>query len=187
MITIQRVTHDSELRAIQALQCANLRKNVSETEAAENGFLMAEYSLEFLRQMHECHPAILALDGTQLAGYALVASRQVRDGHPLLDDLCTQIDGVIYQGRKLADAKYVVVGQLCVAKAHRGKGLVQRMYQHFRESLQPEYAYCITDIAQDNPRSLRAHLKTGFQVIHSIEFDGLVWNVVLWDWTDSQR
>jgi hypothetical protein len=62
MITIQRVTKDSELEAIRALQSANLRKNLSPIEASEQGFLIAEYSLEFLRQMHECHPSIIAID-----------------------------------------------------------------------------------------------------------------------------
>lgn len=183
MITIQRVTKDSELGAIRALQSANLRKNLSPIEASEQGFLIAEYSLDFLRQMHECHPSIIAIDGDQLAGYALVTSRRLRSGHPLLDDLCRQIDGLTYRQRKLGDTNYVVVGQLCVAKEHRGKGLVPRLYQQFRESLHAKYEYCVTDIAQANPRSLQAHFKTGFQVIHSIQFEGLKWNVVLWDWT----
>ncbi len=42
MIEIKCVTKDSELEAIQALQRANLRKNLSETEATEEGFLIAE-------------------------------------------------------------------------------------------------------------------------------------------------
>lgn len=187
MITVQRVTQEAQLGAIQALQSANLRRQMSDAEASEQGFLIAEYSLDFLRQMHACHPSIIALDGDQLAGYALVASRKVRSGHPLLEDLCRQIDDLSFRHRKLGDANYVVVGQLCVAKQYRGKGLVQRMYQHFRESLQPHYEYCITDIARANPRSLNAHLKTGFQVIHSIQFEGLEWNVVLWDWSEAQR
>jgi hypothetical protein len=29
---------------------------------------------------------------------------------------------------------------------------------------------------------LKAHIKTGFQVIHSIGYGGLEWDVVLWDW-----
>ena len=73
--------------------------------------------------------------------------------------------------------------QVWVAKEYRGIGLVGRLYGHFRESLQTHYRYTVTDIAKPNQRSLQAHLKTGFQVIHSINFEGLEWNVVLWDWT----
>ena len=67
----------------------------------------------------------------------------------------------------------MVVGQLCVAKNYRGLGLVQQMYQHFKKSLSGEYDYCITDVAENNPRSLKVHLKTGFQVINTIR----VWQV----------
>ncbi len=46
-----------------------------------------------------------------------------------------------------------------------------------------DYRYAITDVAKANRRSLQAHRKIGFQSIHSINFDGLEWEVVLWDWT----
>ena len=81
------------------------------------------------------------------------------------------------------EAAYFFVGQLCVAKEYRGLGLVDRLYGHFREYLQDRYRHAVTDIAKANHRSLKAHLKVGFQVIHSIEFEGLEWNIVLWDWT----
>lgn len=183
MIEIKCVTKDSELEAIQALQRANLRKNLSETEATKEGFLIAEYSLDFLRRMQKSHSSVIAADGDQLAGYALVTARNVRDGHPLLDDLCTQIDQLTYKNRPLKDSNYVLVGQLCVEKCHRGKGLVQQMYGLFRESLLRDYEYAITDVTRANRRSLQAHLKTGFEVIHTIRFEGLEWDVILWDWT----
>jgi len=183
MIQIKCVTKDSELEAIQALQRANLRRHLSEPEAANEGFLIAEYSLDFLRRMHENHPSVIAVDGDQLAGYALVTTKAARDGHPLLNDLCNQIDQLTYNNRPLKGASYVLVGQLCVEKCHRGKGLVQQMYGLFRESLQRDYDYGITDVARANQRSLQAHLKTGFRVIHTIQFEGLEWDVILWDWT----
>jgi hypothetical protein len=59
------------------------------------------------------------------------------------------------------------------------------MYEHFRDSLQEHHCFAITDVARANHRSLRAHLKTGFQVIHAINFEGLEWDVILWDWTKA--
>jgi hypothetical protein len=37
----------------------------------------------------------------------------------------------------------------------------------------------VTDIARANHRSLKAHQKVGFEVIHAIEYEGLTWDVVL--------
>jgi L-amino acid N-acyltransferase YncA len=61
-------------------------------------------------------------------------------------------------------------------------GLVQQLYRHFREVLSGEFDYCLTDIAQENARSLKAHLKTGFQVLDTLNYGGMIWDIVLWDW-----
>jgi L-amino acid N-acyltransferase YncA len=37
-------------------------------------------------------------------------------------------------------------------------------------------------VAKDNPRSLKAHQKKGFQVIDSLSYGGIGWDIVLWDW-----
>jgi L-amino acid N-acyltransferase YncA len=75
-----------------------------------------------------------------------------------------------------------VVGQLCVAKEYRGQDLVQKLYGYFKECLSKEFTYLVTDIAKANARSLKAHKKSGFQVINKLMYDGLEWNIVLWDW-----
>ncbi len=75
-----------------------------------------------------------------------------------------------------------VVGQLCVAKEYRGQDLVQKLYGHFRDCLSKEFTYLVTDIAQANTRSLKAHQKRGFQVINELMYGGFKWDIVLWDW-----
>lgn len=182
MITIKRVTAAAELQGILQLQRENLKKNVSAGEADSEGFVTAEYTLAFLEAMHQAGPSVIAKDGERVIGYALVAVKSVGKDHDLLADLFDTIDQKIYKGIPLKDARYVVVGQLCVAKGYRGMGLAQQLYRHFREALSGEFDYCLTDIAQANPRSLKAHLKTGFQVLDILTYGGVVWDIVLWDW-----
>jgi len=183
MITTKLASQESELQGIQRLQSNNLRKHLSDAEAADQGFLIAEYSVDYLREMNRHRPSVIAVDGDQVVGYVLAATQEIREGHPLLADLFRQIDQLRYDNQPLRDAEYVVVGQVCVDKDYRGLGLVPQMYRLFRESLQNSYRYAVTDIAKTNPRSLQAHGKIGFQVIHSINFEGLEWDIVLWDWT----
>jgi len=64
-------------------------------------------------------------------------------------------------------------------------GLVQQMYQHFKNNLSNEFDYCITDVAKDNPRSLKVHKKTGFRVIEELNYGGIGWHIIIWDWTLS--
>ena len=56
------------------------------------------------------------------------------------------------------------------------------MYTYYQQSLSKEYQYLITDVAQENPRSIKAHLKTGFQIIDTLNYGGIGWDIVLWDW-----
>lgn len=180
---ITRVCKESELIGIQALQRSNLRNFIGEEEALKEGFVTAEYSIDLLKSMHAISPSIIAKDGDRVVGYALVSTKAIMGQHALLDDLFNVLDRLNYNNNSLSEKNaYVLVGQLCVGKGYRGLGLVQKMYNHFRENFQHEFKYLITDVATENERSLKAHIKTGFQVIHTIDYGGVKWDIVLWDW-----
>jgi len=181
-IEIKLVETEAELQGIRDLQEANLSSNLSAEEAAAEGFVTASYSLDFLRVMHQAHPSVIAKHGEHVVGYALVATQAVRSQHDLLAGLFDEIDEIIYQGRPIRERNYVVVGQLCVGKGYRAIGLATRMYEHYRASLSSRYDSCLTDVVQANIRSLRAHEKTGFRIVGTLEYGGVGWDVVMWDW-----
>ena len=52
MITLQLVKAKEEMKGVLALQQANLRKNITQEEAETEGFLMAEYDLDFLELLN---------------------------------------------------------------------------------------------------------------------------------------
>ncbi len=179
---IKIVSEFSELQGIKSLQDQNLKKNLSSYDAETEGFVTAEYSIEFLQALHHANPSVIAKDGGLVVGYALVALKSIRHQHDLLSDLFESIDKIEYRNQLLKYSNYVVVGQLCVAKEYRGRGLVQQMYQYFKARLSGKFDYCLTDIAENNPRSLKAHLKTGFRIVDTLHYGGIDWNIVLWDW-----
>lgn len=187
MVEVTRVSRPDEITGIRDLQALNLRQHISAEEAAEQGFLTASYTMEYLQEMNAVSPSIIAKDGDKVVGYALVATKDIRKGHDLMEGLFDAIDQCTYNGRSLKDVNYVVVGQLCVAKAYRGQDLVQKLYGHFRHCLSNEYTYLITDVAKANTRSLKAHKKRGFQVIHELMYGGIGWDIVLWDWNAADQ
>ena len=187
MVSIKLAQEVSELEGILALQRRNLKRCLSESEADEQGFLIAEYNLAYLQQMQAQRPSVVAVDDGRVVGYALVVTQEVRKGLPFISDLFDEIDRISYRGGLLAGTDYVVVGQLCVDKGYRGQGLVDRLYGCFRASLERHYRCGVTDIARANRRSLKAHQKVGFEVIHAIEYEGRTWDVVLWDWSELGR
>ncbi len=181
-VEIKKVDQLGELTGIRDLQALNLRKNIDAETALSQGFLTAAYTLQYLQEMHDASPSIIAKDGDTVVGYALVATKEIRNGHDLIADLFNVIDTKYYKGKCLKEVNYVVVGQLCVAKDYRGQGLVKRMYDYYRDCYAGEYEYLITDVAQANPRSLNAHKKSGFIVIDTLVYAGIGWDIVIWDW-----
>lgn len=181
-LIVKRVTELKELQGIRQLQEDNLKKNLASGEAEKEGFVSAEYTLEFLQRMHNACPSIIAKDGDAIAGYALIAVQSIKQHHALLEDLFNVIDATMYKGATLKNTNYVVVGQLCIAKNYRGIGLVKKLYDFYKKELCNQFNYAITDVAQDNPRSLKAHQKAGFEVIETLSYGGIDWFVILWDW-----
>lgn len=183
MISITRVSTIDDIHGILNLHRLNWKGNISREEAVKEGFVSAEYDFDLLSKINSICPSIIAVDDTKtVIGYALVVTREFYGYHELLDDLFRSVDTLSFNGDMLNRTNYVIVGQLCVAKPFRGQGIVQMMYNFYKDELRNEYKYCITDIASNNPRSLKAHLKSGFQVIDTKGYDGLTWDIVLWDW-----
>lgn len=179
---IKRVSKIEEIRGVKRLQSANLRENLSRKEIENEGFVTAEYTLEFLELMNRMEPSVIAVEGDEIVGYALVVTKALLGKHELLDDLFSQIDSFSFQGHCLKKRNYVVVGQLCVAKSHRGKGLSQKLYDFYKSQLSGQFEYCLTDVQISNPGSIKAHLKSGFQVLGELRYGGADWKIVIWDW-----
>lgn len=181
-VVIARVATRRELEGVLALQAANLQRVLPAEEAAREGFVTAEYTLELLERMHAVEPSVIAKCGDEVVGYALVTDRALRGHHALLDDLFEVADRSTLDGRPLRERAYVLCGQLCVGRGFRGQALASRLYRRFRADLEHRYDCLVTDVARDNPRSLRAHLKAGFRVLTTLSYGGAEWDLVVWDW-----
>jgi len=121
MIAIKRVTEPAELEGIKRLQQENLKSTLTAEETSLEGFVTAVYSMEFLQKMHDAEPSVIAKDGDQVVGYALVADPTIRHEHDLLSDLFTTIDNTPYHGKLLKESAYVMDGKLSVSKSNRGQ------------------------------------------------------------------
>ena len=182
MAIIKMVQTEQELKGLKNLQNANLRRLIGEEEAMKEGFVTSEYSLELLEKMHQEHPSIIAKEGDEVVGYVIVTNKSVLGEHDEIDHLFHTVDEMEFNGELLKNCTYILVGQLCVGKSHRGQGLVQAMYKYYKENFSQQYQYLVTDISQANPRSIKAHKKSGFETIGVIEQVGTGWDIVLWDW-----
>ena len=170
------VANHHELEQILALQRANLAPNLTAEEIASQGFVTVVHDLPLLQRMHAIAPSIVAVDGDILAGYALVMPVEARDLVPVLVPMFERLD-------VLGVDNFYIMGQVCVAKSHRGRGVFDALYGAHREHLSPRYQRCVTEVATRNTRSMRAHERVGFRIIETYRDATDDWAVVAWDWT----
>lgn len=183
-ITYTQAKTTDELQQILALQAANLPQNISETELKKEGFVTVHHNFELLEAMNYPFPHIIAKDGDQVVAYALVMLRKFADKIPVLTSMFEMINESTFKEKSVNDSTYFAMGQVCIHKDYRGKGLFQNLYKTMQQHYSNDFQYIITEIAARNPRSLRAHSKVGFEdlkVFKDKEF-GELWHLVIWDW-----
>ncbi len=178
-----QVSSQEQLEQISQLQVDNLKRSLTPPEIAKEGFVTCEHSIDLLHKMNHPDGHIIAVEDDQVAGYCLVMSPLWRTEIEVLKPMFEMVDEIASRHDQLTVTNYIVMGQVCIGKSHRQQGVFKGMYHHFRKCLSHKYAFCITEIATENTRSLSAHEAVGFKVLHSyIATDGRSWELVIWDW-----
>lgn len=173
------VDSPAELRQILALQQANTKANLTNEEITAQGFVTVIHTPEQLQQLHQIHPSIIVKDGDELAGYALVMPRECAAIVPLLVPAFEKLETLGYKGQPLKNLQWYMMGQVCVAKNYRGKGVFKQLYEAHKTFLRSQFQLCVTEISTSNTRSLRAHEKVGFSVLHQFTDATDEWAIVV--------
>nr|WP_314895922.1 GNAT family N-acetyltransferase [uncultured Flavobacterium sp.] len=177
-ITYKRASTLDELEQIRTLQLQNSSQNITSEEKLQEGFVTVQHTVALLEQMNAACAHIIAKDNNTVVGFALVMLSSFRNEIKVLIPMFERIDMLLP-----TDKSYVVMGQICVDKNYRKQGIFRGLYHFYREELQHEFDYLITEVAAINLRSLQAHEAVGFKIIDTYEEDGIVWNIMFWDWT----
>jgi L-amino acid N-acyltransferase YncA len=178
---VARQAREDDLAAILALQRQNLASALAEEEAASQGFVTVVHSLELLEQMHRMAPSVVVCDGETLAGYALTLPLDCRPLLPVLEPMFRLFEGLAWWGRPLSSYRYYVMGQICVARTYRGRGVFQELYRGHAQLHARAHDLVVTEISARNGRSLRAHEKVGFFELGRHRDAADEWRVVGWD------
>lgn len=174
---------DGDLQGILSLQRANLPSRLSAGEMASQGFVTVVHRFDDLKKMNEAERHVIARDGDKVVAYLLAMTAAAKDDIPALRPMFQSFDGIDFSGKPVSSYPYIVVGQVCVDKAYRGRGVLDNCYGAYRDVFQAKYAFAVTEIATRNTRSLAAHKRIGFiEIYRYTASDGEEWSIVLWDW-----
>ena len=181
MTAITIASTDQHLEEILALQRRYHARAVSAEVQSREGFEFAEHTLPLLRRMAAESPQAIAVSEGHVVGYCLSLPLSLQTEVPSLAPMFEQFRQCVYRGKPLSAYRFVVGGQVCVDREHRGKGLLARLYEQLRVSSGPDFDLCVTEIATRNRVSVRAHERMGFEIISTYSDPREEWVIVAWD------
>jgi hypothetical protein len=179
-----------EVREILELQARNLPSALTLRTMAKEGFVTVRHDAAVLRRMSEAAPAIIAKAAGRVVGYALVMPRSFAADIPILRPLFALLDMLSWQGVSLSsNPRWFVMGQICIADGYRGVGIFDGLYRTMAETYGDRFDFTVTEVAARNTRSLRAHARVGFQMLHvySDPTTGEDWHVIALDLVRVRR
>ncbi|HEV7620333.1 MAG TPA: GNAT family N-acetyltransferase [Flavisolibacter sp.] len=182
MLIVKTVTEKEELEQIHRLNQENLKQNLSIEELSGQGFVTWLYSMELLKKMNNLAPSVIVKDNDKVVGYALVTLQECASFHKDLYTMMDHIKKLAFRNAPITSFDFYCMGQICIDKDYRGKGLVKMLYQKHREIYSQRFQLLVTEISTSNKRSMNAHNKIGFVDIHTYRDILDEWNVVVWDW-----
>lgn len=184
MLKAATVTDITELEQILMLQSINLKQHLSEKEKQEQGFLTMQFTLDMLMKMHQLAPSIIVKNNeNKVVAYAISFLKEGREVYPQMEPMFRHFEKITWKGRRFTEMNYYIMGQICVAREARGMGAVGLLYQKHKDEFSHRFECIVTEISENNLRSLNAHRRVGFECIstHQDEIDQ--WQVVAWDWS----
>lgn len=182
MLYATTVSSTQELEQIHELNKQNLKQHLPDEEKKEQGFVTWLYSIELLQKMHELAPSIVVKEQDKVVGYALVTLKEASWFHPDLSAFMQSLQTLQYRQQPLPSYHFYFMGQICIHKAYRGKGIFTMLYQHHKKIYEERFQFVLTEVSATNYRSIKAHQKIGFKPIHTYADAYGEWEVIVWDW-----
>ena len=171
--TYCRASTDDELLQILELQKRNLPDSLSDLEKENEGFLTVIHTFEILKQMNNVCAHNIAKHNNKVVGYALSMHPKFAVEIEILKPMFIEINKIIS-----GNFKFIIMGQICVDKAYRKKGIFRGLYSYMKKELQFTFNAIITEVDAKNLRSLNAHLAVGFEIVRTYHADNHEWHII---------
>ena len=133
------LANKDDLNSIIHLQQANLIKNISTEEKEKNGFVSVETEFDLLKEIADEEGITIAKDQNNIVGYLMPMTVEHGKRVPLFDPFIKRFENITFEGKSLNKYKYCILGQVCIDKEYRGKGILEKLYQELKNRLSNKY------------------------------------------------
>src|SRR6516162_7355849 len=147
--------------AVYDLQNRNLRAKLTASERSD-GFLSAAFKLEDYKALNDDLCVVVCVEEGRVLGFLVASTIEFNQNFALTRAMIARYPKAAYAGKSLELYRSCVAGPVCVEREQRGRGIFEGMYHRLFELLPSEYDLAVVLIAEDNPRSFKAHTKIGF-------------------------
>ncbi|NND77849.1 MAG: GNAT family N-acetyltransferase [Flavobacteriales bacterium] len=182
MISYGYANSEQDLIEILILQKKNLQSALSTIESDIEGFVTVDHDLDLLKRLNHPYPHIISRAEGKIIAYALVMETRWKNEIEVLKPMFKEFEKLTYKGQGISTFNYFVMGQICVDKSYRGKGIFRGLYQKMASSMKKDHGLILTEVSQKNQRSLNAHLNVGFTTLKEyFSQDGHHWHILALD------
>lgn len=179
MIKIRKAK-DSELRFVKELSDKYNFSVVSEEEKLNEGFVSVELNLSLLEKINHDDGVLIALDENRIIGYELPISIGQAEKISLLIPFVEIILSLKYLDSSLNKLNTIIECQILIDKGYKGRGIAEELHKKFRKLLKDKYSFIVTEVSNQNPRSLHVHVKRlGFEILKKYKSDNREWFVLI--------
>lgn len=177
MIVI-RLAGTGDFDAIDALQREYLHDHLTPAQRAD-GFLSAAFTREQLLRMSTDLGIDAAIDDGRLVAYLCAFRTTDQPRPPVIEAMLAALPATRFDDHVLHMDRCYIYGPVCIARSHRGAGLLARLFAAQRGRLSSTFAEGAAFIAQSNARSLSAHThKLGMQRVGEFQCHGNGYHIV---------
>lgn len=174
MVVYKRASERHELEGILEIQKRNRPDVISTREMLGEGFVTVSHTFDILERMNNTCPHIIAKDVDKVVGYALCMHPKFSCEIEVLKPMFHQISLTLSKKNS-----FMVMGQICIDRDYRKKGVFRALYETMKNGLQYEFDCIITEVDTKNSRSLNAHYAVGFEDLKEYSTGKQEWKLII--------
>ncbi|MFB6561130.1 MULTISPECIES: GNAT family N-acetyltransferase [unclassified Streptomyces] len=165
-----RYAAEADAPAMAELFAAHHHDALTERQRAEQGFVQGRFDVDVLRAMAGARELLVADDGGRVVGLlALSAPATLVDPSPPVAGLLQAQEALEWQGRPLAEARWLLYGPVVVAAAYRGRGVARALFTMAVAAASERAEAVVAFIEAGNVPSWKVHVD-GFGMVPLGEF-----------------
>lgn len=178
-----RIGNSNDISGILALQEKNLYNNLSEIER-KNGFVTTPFTVNQIEEIFKQNGLFVAEnEQAELIAYAFAGSWKYFEQWEIFNYMVSRFPNLTFNETKITTENSFQYGPVCIDINHRGKGLLNLIFEEMRIEFYKKYPIAVTFINKVNVISEKAHTKKlGWEIIDEFQFNnnsyiGLAFNM----------